>query len=454
MAAPTTASSTVPSEVMDYERTYAETRPGSQRLYEEATGVFPSGVTHDNRYLQPFPVYCNRAAGAYKWDVDGHRYIDYLVGHGALLLGHSHPDVVRALAEQLPRGTHYGASHELEIRWGQLVQRLIPSAGRVKFVASGTEATHLAVRLARSFTGKDVIVKFEGHFHGWHDSMTAAVEPPYDVPSSSGVPSNVLATMRVLPADLERVQQALEPGDVAAVIVEPTGASWGSMPLEQSFLHGLRRLTQERGVLLIFDEVITGFRCAPGGVQGAFGITPDLTTLAKVLAGGLPGGAVTGRVDVMDILRFGDEPGWNRGGRIAHPGTFNANPLSAVAGIACLEIVAKGEVHPYVNRLAERLRAGCNAAGARYGLQGCAYGTFSMVHLTLDRTLLQAQGGPRYVKSKDGRIAKLRKAMLVQGVDLMGAGGMLSLAHTDEDVDLTIEAFANALAALDAEGVL
>ena len=452
--ASTAVSAAVPPEVLDYEATYVQTCQGSRRLYEAAVGVFPSGVTHDNRYLQPFPIYCDRAEGAYKWDVDGHRYVDYLVGHGALLLGHSHPDVVKAVVEQMPKGTHYGAGTELEVRWGQLVQRLVPSAERVKFVASGTEATHLAVRLARSFTGRDAVVKFEGHFHGWHDYMTAAVEPPYDVPTSSGVPRDVLATMRVVQPDVAQVEQALDTGDVAAVIVEPTGASWGSIPLGAGFLSELRRLTRDKGVLLVFDEVITGFRCAPGGAQQAFGITPDLTTLAKVLAGGLPGGAVAGRADVLDLLKFGDDPGWNRGRRISHPGTFNANPLSAAAGIACLEVVARGEVHPHVDRLAERLRAGCNAAAARYDLPGCAYGSFSMVHFCLDRAALKAEGGPRYAKGRDSRTGKLRKAMLVQGVDLMGAGGMLSLAHTEADVDHTVAAFANALTALDKEGVL
>jgi glutamate-1-semialdehyde 2,1-aminomutase len=444
----------VPQRVLDYERTYVAENPGSQRLYAEAVQVFPSGVTHDNRYLTPFPISCNRAEGAYKWDVDGHRLIDYLVGHGALLLGHSHPDVVCAVQEQMARGTHYGASHELEIRWGQLVQRLIPSAERVRFVGSGTEATHMAIRLARSFTGKTTIVKFEGHFHGWHDYVTAAVDPPYEVPQSSGVPQGILDTMRVVPASLDAVEQALAPGDVAAVILEPTGGAWGTIPVDAAFCRGLRELTRDRGVILIFDEVITGFRCSPGGAQVAYGITPDMTTMAKILAGGLPGGAVAGRKEIMDLISFGDEPGWNRGRRVAHPGTFNGNPLSAAAGIACLEIVAKGAVHEHVNRLAERLRRGLNEAGARYDLDGCAYGTFSMVHTCLDRALLQAEGGPRYVKHKDPRAAKLRRAMLVQGVDLMGSGAMFSLAHTDADVDATIEAFANALAALEHEGAL
>jgi glutamate-1-semialdehyde 2,1-aminomutase len=450
-----TITQSVPPDILDYERTYVASHPTSQRLYQEATGVFPSGVTHDNRYIQPFPIYCTHAEGAYKWDVDGHRYIDFVGGHGALLLGHSHPDIVRAVQEQMTRGTHFGASHELEIRWGQLVQRLIPSAQRIKFTASGTEATHLAIRLARSFTGKTGVVKFEGHFHGWHDYATAAVEPPYDIPTSSGVPAEALATMRVLPHDLKAVEQALETGDIAAVILEPTGAAWGTIPLDGSFARGLRDITQAKGVVLIFDEVITGFRCSPGGAQAAYGITPDMTTLAKILAGGLPGGAVAGRADIMSILEFdGNRPGWNRGGRISHPGTFNANPLSAAAGVACLEIVSRGEVHRHADHLAEQLRAGLNEAGRRYDLDGCAYGTFSMFHITLNRAILKAEGGPRYVKARDAIGAKLRRAMLVQGVDFMGAGGMLSLAHREADVEHTIHAFGNALAALDNEGLL
>ena len=458
---------TIPPEVLDYERTYVARNPGSKRLYEQAVGVFPSGITHDNRFLQPFPIYCNRGEGAHKWDVDGHEYVDYVGGHGALLLGHSHPDVVKAVQAQMPLGTHFGAGHELEVRWGQMVQRLIPSAERVKFTASGTEATHLAIRLARSFTGKTAIVKFEGHFHGWHDYATAAVDPPYDVPTSSGVPAETLATMRVLPAELGAVERALEAGDVAAVILEPTGGAWGTLPLDDAFCRELRRLTQAKGALLIFDEVITGFRCAPGGAQAAYGMgregaawsseMPDLTTLAKILAGGLPGGAVAGRANILGILEFdAARPGWNRGGRIAHPGTFNGNPLSAAAGIACLEIVAKGEVHRHVNGLAERLRAGLNEAARPFGLEGCAYGTFSMFHISLDRSLLPTskEAARRYAKSKGAADAKLRRALLVQGIDLMGTGGMLSLAHTEADVDRTVTAFGNALTALEKEGVL
>ncbi|HET7769433.1 MAG TPA: aminotransferase class III-fold pyridoxal phosphate-dependent enzyme, partial [Chloroflexota bacterium] len=276
-------------------------------------------------------------------------------------------------------------------------------------------------------------------------------------PTSSGVPEEALATMKVLPTDLAAVEAALANQDVAAVILEPTGGSWGTLPVDEAFCRALRTLTEQTGTLLIFDEVITGFRCSPGGAQAAYGITPDLTTMAKIVAGGLPGGAVAGRADVLGVLEFdGNRPGWNRGGRISHPGTFNGNPLSAAAGVACLEIVAQGDVHRHVNALAERLRRGFNAAGRPYGLDGCTYGTFSMFHISLDRALLPTdpRAARRYSKSKGNAEAKLRRALLVQGIDLMGAGGMLSLAHTEQDVDRTIEAFGHALAALAHEGAI
>ena len=443
-----------PEIVRDYENAFQRDRPKSRALYERAGEVFPSGVTHDARYLSPFPLYMQDASGAYKWDVDGHRYIDYAIGHGALLFGHSHPDLVEAVQYQVARGTHFGAAHELEIEWGEWVKRLIPSAERVRFTASGTEATHMAIRLARSFTGRTRVLKFEGHFHGWHDAVTAAVEPPYDVPSSSGVPHAVLDEVLVLAPDLEKVEAALSSGDIAAVIVEPTGAAWGALPIDPEFLHGLRVVTRATGTVLIFDEVITGFRCSPGGAQEVHGITPDLTTLAKILAGGLPGGAVCGRLEIMDIMRFGETTAWNRGGRISHPGTYNGNPISAVGGIAALKLASDGRAQAHANALAEQLRAGMNEVGARYGLRGCAYGTFSMFHMIFDRERLHAGGGPVYAKGKDPRVTKLRKAMIVLGVDLFSSGGMVSAVHTEADIRFTLEAFSHAMAALDAEGTL
>ena len=188
---------TTPSAVLD---TYRALHPKSQALYERARGVIPGGITHDGRNLAPFPVYIDRAKGSHKWDVDGNEYIDYWMGHGSLFLGHCHPAVVKAVQDQVARGTHLGASHELEVRWAELVQKLIPSAQMVRFTMSGTEATHLALRIARAFTGRPKILKFQGHFHGWHDGVVAAVNPPYDVPMSAGVPSAVLDQALAVPA--------------------------------------------------------------------------------------------------------------------------------------------------------------------------------------------------------------------------------------------------------------
>ena len=304
--------------------------PNSRKLFEQAKSLFPDGVTHDLRRLEPFPIYIERAQGACKWDVDGHRLIDYWAGHGALLLGHSHPAVVEAVQRQMGKSTHPGACHELEIKWGQYVQRLVPSAEKMRFVSSGTEATLMALRLARIFTGRPKLLKFAGHFHGWHDFVIPAADVPHDglVP---GVPPAVAAdTVVVLPNDLAAVEKALaRDPQIGCVILEPTGGHFGAVPIRGDFLRALRELTSKQNKLLIFDEVITGFRVHPGGAQGHYGISPDLTTLAKVLAGGLPGGCLAGRADVLASLEF-------RAGKpkMKHPGTFNANPLSAAAGIA------------------------------------------------------------------------------------------------------------------------
>jgi glutamate-1-semialdehyde 2,1-aminomutase len=444
---------------------YVDGRPGSARLYEEAQEVFPSGITHDSRFMAPFPLYIRRADGARKWDVDGNEYIDFVMGHGALLLGHGHPAVVEAVASQVARSTHPGGCTELELEWGKLVRRLVPSAERVKFTSSGTEATLLAMRLARVFTGKEKIVKFAGHFHGWHDYAQIGQAPPFDAPPA-GIPSPVIPTVVVLdPRDEAGIVRTLESDpDVAGVILEPTGASWGTVPLPLGFLQWLRNLTRRLGVVLIFDEVISGFRYAPGGAQQYFGVTPDLTTLAKILAGGLPGGAVVGRADIMEHLSF--KPGdarWNRYRKIAHPGTFNANPISAAAGVAALKIAATGEPQDVAAKLGAVLRREMNGVLARKGVSGCVYGDLSMFHIYLgscprlgscDRTF--CGNDPAALKSaRSGPKAEaLRRHMLAHGADIQGAGGMLSAAHTEEDVGRAVEIFDDALSGLAASGLV
>ena len=304
--------------------TYKSMHPKSAALYERARNVIPGGVTHDGRHMKPFPVYVDHALGSHKWDVDGHEYVDYWMGHGALFLGHCHPAVVKAIQEQAARGTHLGASHELEVRWAEMIIKLIPSAEMVRFAMSGTEATHLALRIARAFTGRNKVVKFQGHFHGWHDGVVAAVNPPYDVPMSAGVPASVLDQLLVCPPnDIKSVETMLERGDVAAVILEPAGGQSGTTPTIPGYLQELRALTTRHNVVLIFDEVITGFRYAPGGAQAYFGVTPDMTTLAKIVAGGLPGAAVCGKKELLSMMAHRGEPVFDRSQRVAQNGTFN-----------------------------------------------------------------------------------------------------------------------------------
>src|SRR3954451_11061613 len=267
------------------ETEYRARTPGSATLYEQARKSIPAGLTHDSRTLLPYPVYAARAAGARKWDVDGNEYVDYFGGHGALLLGHAHPAVVEAVQAQVTQGTHWGSSHEAEVRWAELVQRLIPCAERVRFTASGTEASHLALRLARAFTGKSKVVRFIGHFHGWHDQVASGSLSHFDGSVPAGIPSAVVDQTVLLPTDIAVVTETLQGrDDIAAVILEGSGASWGMVPLPAGFLEGLRAVTKERGVVLILDEVITGFRWSRGGAQARFGVVPDMCVLAKIVA--------------------------------------------------------------------------------------------------------------------------------------------------------------------------
>jgi glutamate-1-semialdehyde 2,1-aminomutase len=454
---------------------FLENNPNSLQWHEEAEKYMWDGVTHNGRRWDPTGVYIDRAEGAYKYDVDGHRYIDYWMGHGSLIFGHSHPVITQAAMTQLARGTHYGGNHAGEVRWAELICRLIPSAEKVRFFSSGTEATMMALRLARIATGRQKIIKFGLRFHGWHDYN--AVDQTGQAPV--GIPQAVAENVIVLPTELNAVDQALSAGhDVAGVIIEADGASWGAIPNPPGFLAELRRLTRERGVILIFDEIVSGFRYSPGGIQALEEVTPDLTCLAKIVAGGLPGGVIAGRADLL--MPFSPKAGKNF---LLHHGTFNANPLSSAAGIAALSMLADpdapAKIYAPLARLGEKLRAGLNAALAEAGLQGraVAYGRGSVFHLLFD---LDGASGVEW--PADGNIytaeyqpvlaqpqveARLKKAIPEplrtqlrieldnRGVQLMaGYGGFVSTAHTEADIEQTVSAFAAALAGLKREGKL
>jgi glutamate-1-semialdehyde 2,1-aminomutase len=437
---------------------YATEFPISRRLHEKAKAVFPNGVTHDLRYLEPFPVYIDRAEGGHKWDVDGHELIDFWSGHGAILLGHSHPAVVEAVRRQMGRSTHPGACHELEIAWGERVQRLVPSAQKVRFTSSGTEATLMALRLARIFTERPRVLKFAGHFHGWHDFLVPGANAPFDgaVP---GIPPEITGnTVIVPPNDAALVEKTLaHDRAIGCVILEPTGGHFGTVPIRGEFLRALREVTARHGVLLIFDEVITGFRVHPGGAQAYYGVTPDLTTLAKILAGGLPGGCVAGRADILAMIEV--RPGKPK---MKHPGTFNANPLSAAAGVATLDLVAGGEPGKRANEIAKAIRGSLNAMFAERNMPWIAYGEFSGFRLLPDYHgprpdrddfipyggALDKLDGPRPVALTHA----FRLGMLLHGVDLFGLSGMTTAAHIEADVERTVDAVGGTLELLADEG--
>lgn len=436
----------------------------SAELYARACRVIPAGLTHDSRTLLPYPIYATRAAGPRKWDADGNEYVDYFGGHGALLLGHSHPAIVEAVTAQVTQGTHWGSSHELEVRWAELVNRLIPSAERVRFTASGTEASHLALRLARAFTGKPKVIRFVGHFHGWHDQVAAGSNSHYDGGVPAGILPSIVEHTILLPADdPERVAETLsQRDDVAAVIFEPSGASWGQVPMPPGFIARLREITREHGVIMIFDEVITGFRWSRGGAQARIGVTPDMCVLAKIVAGGLPGGAVAGRADIMDQL---DAAAAKRSARekIGHQGTFNANPLCAAAAVATLSIVENENVCERAERTAEAIRAGMRQILIEEQVPWGVYGEASTFivfqnpkRLPLDpATFDPLQYG--FAELKAARSAdlshRLRIALLANGVDIMGApGGLVSATHGEREVAQTLEAFRTAVRWMKSDG--
>jgi glutamate-1-semialdehyde 2,1-aminomutase len=460
MSTASTKSATNSAIITDYR---ART-PGSGALFERARKVLPSGITHDARYLDPYSIHVARAKGPRKWDVDGNEYVDYFGGHGAMLLGHSHPAVVEAVKRQMDLGTHYGSSHELEVRWAELVGELIPCAEKVRFTASGTEASHMAIRLARAFTGKDKIVRFTGHFHGWHDNVAAGATSHYDGTTTPGVPQGVADLTILMPADnIDAVVKLIETrDDIAAVMFEPSGASWGQVPLPPGFVQAVRDATKKRGVVMLMDEVITGFRWSSGGAQKALGVTPDLCILAKIVAGGLPGGAVAGKRELLDRIDHAATAAKGQE-KIAHPGTYNANPLSAAAAVVALSLVRDEDLAEKANRTAAELRSALRQVLIEESVPWGIYGQSSTFLIypnpsgdPVDPRTFDAQKVP-FAKLNGARGAgnltgKIRMGLMTHGVDIMAApGGFVSATHGGAEIEKTVHALRQTVRALKAE---
>jgi glutamate-1-semialdehyde 2,1-aminomutase len=423
----------------------------SQKLFNTALGLFPGGVNSPVRAFRAVggqPVFIERGQAAYLYDVDGNRFIDYVLSWGPLILGHSHPAVVSAIAETAARGTSFGAPTELEIQLAQLIQTFMPNMEMLRFVNSGTEATMTALRLARAYTGRTKIIKFEGCYHGHADMLLVKAGSgvaTLGLPDSPGVPAASIAETLLAPFNnLSTVERYFEqfPQAIAAIIVEPVVGNMGVIPPEPGFLEGLRRLTQQNKALLIFDEVMTGFRVAPGGAQAFYQIKPDLTTLGKVIGGGLPVGAYGGSKEIMQMVA--------PSGPVYQAGTLSGNPLTMAAGIATLKELSKPGIWDSLMKRAEQLETGFREAAASVGVPvrlqrvGTMWTTFFSDQAVRDWASARRADTALY--------ARYFQAMLNEGVYLAPSqfeAGFLSTAHEQQDIDRSIlaaqHAFQNAI---------
>jgi glutamate-1-semialdehyde 2,1-aminomutase len=409
----------------------------SDALFEVAQRLIPGGVNSPVRAFRGVggrPFFVERADGARIWDVDGRSYIDFLGSWGPLILGHAPAVVVEAVGEAARRGTSYGAPTPGEVEIADVISRAVPSMEMVRLVSSGTEAAMSAIRLARGATGRDVIIKFEGCYHGHADSLLVKAGSggaTFSVPDSAGVPTSLAAlTVTVAFNDLDAVEIAFRDHrkKVAAVIVEPVAGNMGVVLPAPGFLRGLRDLTGRYGALLIFDEVITGFRVGYGGAQSLYGVTPDLTCLGKIIGGGLPVGAYGGRRDLMEHVA--------PLGGVYQAGTLSGNPLAVAAGLATLRALKDAGVYQRLETLGARLQAGLETASRAAGVPATVNRVGSM--LTLFFTEEPVTDFASAKRSDTGRYAKFFHAMLARGVFLAASqfeAAFVSLAHSEADID-------------------
>lgn len=417
-------------------------------LFERARGVFPGGVNSPARALKHLaaPLVAKGASGPYLY-TDRGRLVDYCMAFGAIILGHAHPRVKNAVVQQLERGWIYALLTEEEVAYAERIKAHVPSIEKMRIVNSGTEATMNAVRLARGYTRRDVIIKFDGNFHGSHDYVLVKAgsgAATWGIPTSAGVPQDVIKLTAVVPYnDVDAFVKTVREigGRLAAVIVEPIAANYGLIIPDREFIKALREETERVGALLIFDEVVTGFRVGLSGAQGHFGVRPDLTTLGKVVGGGFPIGIFGGRADVMDMVA--------PSGPVYNAGTYNAHPVSVAAGLAVIEELEKGEPYKIANEAAERLAKGIEDIAGRAGFDVVVKQIASMFQLYFKRGDVKT---PQDVRESDEKLyLKLHELAIKHGVYLAPSQyetNFTSAAHTRDVVETTLAALEKAFTEL------
>jgi len=426
---------------------YRQKTPFSRKLFERAKEVMPGGISHNIHYFPPYPFFIKKTKGSKIWDVDGNEYVDFWMGNYTHILGYRPSVVVQAIEKQLKEGIHWGLVYKKQIEWAELIRELVPSAEMVRFCCSGTEATMYAVRLARAFTGKKTILKAAGGWHGANSDLSLGIKMPYERDESLGLLPELQKYTKVIPfndlsGSLEIIHQNQK--DLAGIILEPIIGEGGFSPATKEYLQMLRSETKKRGALLIFDEVITCFRVALGGAQERFNIIPDLTTLGKIVGGGLPVGALVGKREILE--RTSPEKKRNKWERILiGGGTFSAHPLTAAAGLAMLRYLKdhREKVYPLLESKGEKVRKGVQKALDREGLNAVVTGIGSLfqTHFPFEKgvTLNSPQSIHRFTNIEKREI-EFRVRMLSKGIHVMHGGGCLSIAHSGEDIKKIIMA--------------
>ena len=412
---------------------YESRTRSSRRLFERAKGVFAGGVNHNARYYEPYPLFVSKARGELVWDEDGNRYTDYWMGHMALILGHSPKVVVDALKEQAPNGTHFGMGSRLSVELGEEVQRTVPCAEAMRFCNTGAEATMYLVRLARGYTGRRMIIKMAGGWHGFNTELNKGVHKPFDSAESAGIleeEQSHVRNVRFNDLAAAEAEVARAGGDVAAIFLEPVLGAGGCIPADRDYLRGLRELADRSGALLAFDEIITGYRLALGGAQERYGVEPDLATFGKVAGGGMPLGLVCGRKEILALASPTNRERFvSIGG-----GTFSENPMTMAAGLATvryLRVHAK-TIYPRLEKMGDEARTGIDRASEENGVE---------THTTGIGSLFLTHFGPA-PRSAEDTAGEDRKTKVDYALHLMANGifllpghpGGISTCHTKDDI--------------------